>query len=67
MTGGGKIRAEMNGVFYMVYAKYLIKFIEEYKNKGVDFWGITLMNEPDIGANLTWRWPATYLSPEQQR
>ncbi|KAG8307720.1 hypothetical protein J6590_013412 [Homalodisca vitripennis] len=39
--------------YYSYWAKYLIRFLEEYKENGLDFWGFSLSNEPlspiDIG------------------
>ncbi|XP_033196409.2 lysosomal acid glucosylceramidase [Bombus vancouverensis nearcticus] len=32
--------------YYQVYADYLLKFLDEYKNNGIDIWAITTGNEP---------------------
>ncbi|XP_071867018.1 lysosomal acid glucosylceramidase [Bombus fervidus] len=37
--------------YYQVYAEYLLKFLDEYKNNGIDMWAITTGNEP-ITANI---------------
>ncbi|MDO4284552.1 MAG: glycoside hydrolase family 30 protein [Eubacteriales bacterium] len=42
MTNGGKLREE----FRSVYAKYLVRFIDEYKKNGIDLWGLSIQNEP---------------------
>lgn len=36
---------------YQSYANYLVKFYQAYKERGVDFWGATVQNEP-VAANL---------------
>ncbi|CAD5232429.1 unnamed protein product [Bursaphelenchus xylophilus] len=64
LTGVGRIIGPLNRHHYVVYAKYLIRFVEEYKKLGVNFWGLTIMNEP---GNVTRIWPGIYLSPEEQR
>ncbi|CAD5223165.1 unnamed protein product [Bursaphelenchus okinawaensis] len=64
LTGCGSIIGPLNKHHYVVYAKYLEKFLEGYFNLGVPFWGLTIMNEP---GNVYRIWPGTYLSPEYQR
>ncbi|XP_045476570.1 putative glucosylceramidase 4 [Harmonia axyridis] len=39
---GGSLKNE----HYQTWAKYFLKFLEEYKKQGFDFWGITTGNEP---------------------
>jgi len=34
--------------YFEVYADYFIKFIEAYKNEGIEFYAITLQNEPQF-------------------
>lgn len=31
---------------YKAYADYLVRFFEAYKDKGIEFWGATVQNEP---------------------
>ncbi|PSN37780.1 hypothetical protein C0J52_15853, partial [Blattella germanica] len=35
--------------FYQLYADYIVKFLDEYKKQGVQFWAISPQNEPSIG------------------
>lgn len=42
MLEGGKVRPEYLGA----YAKYFVRFIEEYKAEGINIWGLTVQNEP---------------------
>ncbi len=40
------IRGELRGEYRSVYADYLVKYFEEYKKEGVEFWAMTPLNEP---------------------
>ena len=42
MLHGGKLKPE----FYQSWADYYIRFLQEYKNEGIEFWGLTVQNEP---------------------
>ncbi len=42
MLKGGKLKPE----FYQAWADYYIRFMEEYKKEGVNFWGLSVQNEP---------------------
>lgn len=39
---GGYLKKE----HYQTFANYFLKFLEEYKKEGLDFWAITTGNEP---------------------
>lgn len=45
------------------YADYLIKYLEHYRNQGVDIWGMTPVNEP-LGNNG--QWESMHFSAESQ-
>ncbi len=59
MIFGGKLLPE----YYDVWAKYYVKFIEEYRKKGVNIWGITVQNEPAA----VQRWDSCIYSGEEER
>lgn len=42
MLHGGKLKPE----FYQTWADYYIKFFEAYKKEGINFWGLSVQNEP---------------------
>lgn len=42
MLKGGKLKAE----YYQSWADYYIRFMEFYKKEGIDFWGLSVQNEP---------------------
>lgn len=35
--------------FYQAWADYFVRFLDEYKANGVEFWGLTAQNEPEDG------------------
>ena len=42
MLQGGKLKPE----YYQSWANYYIRFMDEYKKEGIEFWGLTVQNEP---------------------
>ena len=32
--------------YYSAWANYFVKFLDTYKEQGIDFWGLTAQNEP---------------------
>ncbi|CAD5225606.1 unnamed protein product [Bursaphelenchus okinawaensis] len=67
MRGGGKLQGGLNGIYYLTYAKYILKFFKAYAAQGINFWGMTVQNEPATGAVADYRWQTMYLSPAMQR
>lgn len=59
MIQGGKLLPE----YFDSWAKYYIKFIEEYKKQGLTIWGITVQNEPAA----VQRWDSCIYSAEEER
>ena len=49
MTGRGFIKGQVGGIFFKAWAKYFVKFIQQYKQHGLDIWGLTAQNEPTDG------------------
>lgn len=68
-AGNGTLKADMYGPL----AQYYVKFLQEYKAKGVKIWGVTPQNEPTISPStysaMLWpaadeaRWIADHLAP----
>lgn len=56
---GGKLKDE----FIPVLAKYYRKFIEAYKEQGIEIYSITLQNEPLLEIN----YPSCGMTPKQQK
>ncbi|KAI6190753.1 Glucosylceramidase [Aphelenchoides bicaudatus] len=40
---------------YSVYARYFVRFFEEYKKHGVSFWATTIENEPSMDGQVSWQ------------
>jgi glucosylceramidase len=55
---GGKLLPEYNDTFALYFSKYL----EAYKEEGIDIWGVTVINEPHGNGN---NWESTLFSPEE--
>ena len=56
---GGQLKPE----YLPVFADYLTKYLDAYKNEGVDIWGLTPVNEP-LGNNG--QWESMHFSAESQ-
>jgi glucosylceramidase len=55
---GGKLLPEFNDTFALYFSKYL----NAYKNEGINIWGVTVINEPHGNGN---NWESTLFSPEE--
>lgn len=47
-VGGGFLIGEPGGPYYKAWAKYYVRFVQEYERRGVPIWGLTTQNEPTI-------------------
>jgi glucosylceramidase len=59
MNHGGKLKKE----YWELWSEFYVKFIEAYRNEGIDVFGITVQNEP----NATQRWDSCIYSAEEER
>lgn len=59
MIKGGELKPEYN----QTWANYYIKFLEHYKNAGVNVWAMTVQNEPAA----VQRWDSCEYTGEQER
>ncbi|MCR4718677.1 MAG: glucosylceramidase [Firmicutes bacterium] len=59
MNGGGKLKKE----YYDTWAEYFVKFIEGYKDRGINIGTVSVQNEP----NATQRWDSCVYSAEEER
>jgi glucosylceramidase len=57
---GGALKPE----YEETYADYIMKYLDTYRDEGVDIWGITPVNEPH-GNNG--QWESMHFTPETQR
>lgn len=67
LNGKGSLKGEPNGKYYKTWAKYFIKFFDAYKNNGIDFWGLTIQNEPLDGIFSNFPFNCMAMSEKQQR
>ncbi|XP_054158414.1 putative glucosylceramidase 3 [Oppia nitens] len=64
IRNGGTIKGEVGTEYWQIYAKYLIKYLDEYKNKhNITHWGLTVLNEPLI----TTSYNSMHITAEQMR
>jgi glucosylceramidase len=56
---GGKLLPE----YYSSFALYFSKYLESYKNEGIDIWGLTPVNEPHGNGD---NWESMHFSPEEE-
>ncbi|KAH7719580.1 O-glycosyl hydrolase family 30 protein [Aphelenchoides avenae] len=67
MQGGGEMKGPLSGPYYTAYAKYFVRFFEEYAKRGVPFWGVTVQNEPGAGCDGKYDWQGMCISSGEQR
>ncbi|KAH7699892.1 O-glycosyl hydrolase family 30 protein [Aphelenchoides avenae] len=70
MKGGGRLLGEFNGKYYETYAKYFVRFFEEYSKNGIPFWGFSIQNDPgfvDWIPDLEYPFQAMHWTHEMQR
>lgn len=49
---------------YETFARYMVKYIQAYRAKGIDIWALTPVNEPQGNAGT---WESMEMNPEEQR
>lgn len=59
MLQGGKLKPE----YFQTWANYFVKFFESYEEHDIDFWGLTVQNEP----LAVQRWESCIFSAEEER
>lgn len=59
MNEGGKLKEE----YFELWARYYVKFIEEYKKNGIDISMVSVQNEPAA----TQTWDSCVYTPEEER
>jgi glucosylceramidase len=59
MNEGGSLKPEYRDA----WARYYVRYIQEYKKQGVDIWGLTVQNEPAA----TQRWDSCVYSAAEER
>lgn len=67
MQGFGTLIGQPGGPYYKSFAKYLIKFIEEYEKRGIKIWALTVENEPSAGFVYNYEFQALGFTAETER
>ena len=49
---GGFLIGNPGGPYYQTWADYFVKFLDAYKANDIEFWGLTVENEPDSGEKV---------------
>ncbi|GAB4316749.1 MAG: glycoside hydrolase family 30 protein [Bacteroidales bacterium] len=57
---GGKLLPE----YYPVWARYFVKYLESYRQEGIEFWGVTAENEPLGNGN---NWESMHFTPGEMK
>ncbi len=59
MNRGGKLKSEYRDT----WARYLARYVQEYRRAGIDIWGLTVQNEPEA----TQSWDSCLYTAEEER
>ncbi|XP_075747631.1 lysosomal acid glucosylceramidase isoform X1 [Rhipicephalus microplus] len=67
LEGRGTLKGKPGGPYYKAWAKYYVRFVQEYERHGIPIWGLTTQNEPTAGFVPGYRWQALGFTPKTQR
>lgn len=67
LNHGGFLKGEIGGKYYQLFAKYLIRFVDEYKKQNVSMWGLTIENEPQMGYRSDYRFNSLGFNSTMER
>ncbi|XP_052774446.1 lysosomal acid glucosylceramidase-like [Mya arenaria] len=67
MTGKGTLKVTPKREYFKAWAKYFVKFLQAYRDQGVDIWGLTAQNEPSDGLITNFPFQCMGWTPEMQR
>ncbi|XP_077555870.1 lysosomal acid glucosylceramidase-like [Haemaphysalis longicornis] len=67
LNGSGVLIGEPGGPYYKSWAKYYVRFVQEYERQGVPLWAVTAQNEPTVGFFPGFRWQALGFTAATQR
>ena len=49
MQEPGSLIGKPGDKYHKTWASYFVRFLKEYERQGIDFWGLTVENEPTAG------------------
>ncbi|CCD66449.1 Putative glucosylceramidase 1 [Caenorhabditis elegans] len=67
MTGPGALNGKAGDNYHQAYAKYFVRFLEEYGKSGISFWGLSTQNQPTLGSDKKNKIQSTLFTAETQR
>uniref|UniRef100_L7M0C6 Glucosylceramidase n=1 Tax=Rhipicephalus pulchellus TaxID=72859 RepID=L7M0C6_RHIPC len=67
LSGRGFLKGEPGGPYYKTWAKYIVRFVQEYERQGIPMWGLTTQNEPTSGFIPFYPWQTMGFSPQTER
>lgn len=67
VTGWGRLKGNPGDKYHKTWAKYFVRFFDMYKAEGVQFWGVTMQNEPSNGLITPGKWQSMGWLPDAQR
>ncbi|XP_014744831.1 PREDICTED: glucosylceramidase-like isoform X1 [Sturnus vulgaris] len=67
MTGRGTLKGSPGDKYHRAWAKYFIRFLDEYAKHNLTFWAVTAGNEPTAGEIIFYPFQCLGFSPEHQR
>ncbi|XP_060676746.1 lysosomal acid glucosylceramidase isoform X1 [Hemiscyllium ocellatum] len=65
--GKGTLKGKPGGKYYKSWAKYFIRFLDEYAKHNLTFWALTAQNEPTTGMLTDYRFQCMGFTAEMQR
>lgn len=66
-VGKGTLKGEAGGKYHRAWARYFVRFLDEYRKHNVTFWALTAENEPTAGLINNYPFQCLGFTAEQQR
>ena len=66
-NGHGRLKGQAGDQYHKTWANYFVKFLQAYEANGIEFWAITMQNEPIMGLINNAKWQQTAWTPQAQR
>ncbi|CAI2347074.1 unnamed protein product [Caenorhabditis sp. 36 PRJEB53466] len=67
MDGPGTLLGKAGDTYHKAYAKYFVRFLEEYSKNNLSFWGLSTQNQPTLGADKKNKVQSMAFTAETQR
>jgi glucosylceramidase len=67
LNHGGSLKENAGSEVWKSYARYLLRFFTTYRDNGIDFWGMTVQNEPMTGWDPWFPWNTCGFNAEMER